>query len=152
MTQVDKDFIEMMKARIIELESMKNEEAWDLAERLACEYCLEELRDITNSPEYEALKAEEDKPEAEIPDHIDKAYCMEVELDIVVGQIRDAKSLEWLKETTRRNFPKSWDREDKPTPKKQTLLDFFYEGREVCGVLERENISKISDYLEQRGL
>jgi len=66
-----------------------------------------------------AYKIVKDKPTGHnlspVPDHIDRAYCLEVELDEVVGQIRDAKSLEWLKETTRRNFPKSWDVEDKMT-------------------------------------
>ena len=38
--------------------------------------------------------------------------------------------------------------EDPKKPKKQTLLEFFYEGQETCGVVERNLISKISEWAE----
>lgn len=71
---------------------------------------------IVDTTEFKMLKAKiEEKAEgiAEglveaqqgVPDHIDKAYCLQVELDELVDMVLKAKSLESLQETTRLNFP-----------------------------------------------
>jgi len=129
---------------------------------------------IRKSPEYQTLKAlayKEIEVDDGIPEHIDKAYCLEAVLEIVVNQIFNAKSLDSLKETTAKNFPKEhkvfWEecriieepkKEEhivEPNKKiyKQTLYEYVEE-LEKRGTLtvplmdSRSILGLISEYLE----
>ena len=97
----------------------------------------------------EAVKAIKDKPDAEGWIKWEGGEQPLYSCDFVEVKLQDGRTLKsrtncfyWADVIAYRIV------EEPKKPKKQTLLEFFYEGQETCGVVERNLISKISEWAE----